>query len=77
MGLDVLFGSGVLGCHTDIWQEKFGSELRAASVLMEVGYSIDCLMVRWGPPGSKHRLPIAYQQHACVAHIAGQVGPTG
>lgn len=48
VGLDVLLGSGVLGCHTDMWQEKFGSELRAASVLMEAGYSIDCLMVRWG-----------------------------
>lgn len=33
-------------CHTSTWQEKFSSELRAASALFEAGYSIDCLLIR-------------------------------
>jgi hypothetical protein len=51
VGLDVLMHAGVFDCHTSLWQDKYASELRAASALFEAGYSIDCLLVRCVPSG--------------------------
>jgi hypothetical protein len=46
VGLDVLMRAGVAQCHTDVWEEKYASELGASTALFKTGYTIDCLLIR-------------------------------
>ena len=49
VGLGTLLADGrVLACHADRWQARYFSEVGSAHVLLQAGFNIDCLMIRWG-----------------------------
>jgi hypothetical protein len=47
IGLDILFKAGVFDCHADFKDAVLKGEIAASTAILNAGYGIDCLMLRY------------------------------
>ena len=69
-----MMAAGVLGCHTNVWQEKYASEVAAVSALIKAGYGIDCLLIRCVTPDRKKVLGRGLGRRVGQSHGRACVG---